>query len=549
MASKMMLTIVTKMLRKEPLKWWFKTRFLTNTRYIPSIAALPSRPGAFQSGRPFSRTSTVQRRKITKTSPSRWKTPLAIATVVLCVLSHRTALCATGHDVLPNHPATGYKHRSVVFPARSPSYPPRYPFPTSSWVGLAYAGKTRAHPGSSPETMRYPIDPRTDPGGGGGGRGGGEGGTGTMPYPTNPAGDAGGTLSYPRATPQDRIGGYPAVGYPIQTSPNDVLRMGPWEAPLWDHALDPNVCRSLRGLTKAQREVCQERTDVAGAAAIGLAMAVREVRRQLEWRRWDGSALATTSTNPHTAPIMARGYSESAFGHAMTSAGVTHSVARACAAGRLASCTCGEVKGKRAWKWSGCHDNTKYGARFSRHFLDVREKSKDLLSYTNLYNNEVGRKVVRRNRDVQCKCHGMSGSCEMRTCWKAAPDFKKVGDILLSKYERAHPAASLLMGNAVSSYRRFRPIRRRITVDSPLLYVEKSPPFCERDDRLDFEGTKGRICNRTSTDADSCVSLCCGRGYDLKRRKVVRKCNCRFKWCCKVTCQDCSREEWISVCK
>lgn len=55
-----------------------------------------------------------------------------------------------------------------------------------------------------------------------------------------------------------------------------------------------------------------------------------------------------------------------------------------------------QVRGKRAWKWSGCHDNTRFGARYSRKFLDVRERAKDMISFTHLYNNEVGRKVRER---------------------------------------------------------------------------------------------------------------------------------------------------------
>lgn len=46
-------------------------------------------------------------------------------------------------------------------------------------------------------------------------------------------------------------------------------------------------------------------------------------------------------------------------------------------------------------------------------------------------------KAVIRNVNRKCKCHGMSGSCEMQTCWKATPDFKEVGNRLKRKYRAA----------------------------------------------------------------------------------------------------------------
>jgi len=39
--------------------------------------------------------------------------------------------------------------------------------------------------------------------------------------------------------------------------------------------------------------------------------------------------------------------------------------------------------------------------------------------------------------NVQCKCHGVSGSCEIRTCWRSVPPFQEVGSILNDKYNGA----------------------------------------------------------------------------------------------------------------
>lgn len=36
-----------------------------------------------------------------------------------------------------------------------------------------------------------------------------------------------------------------------------------------------------------------------------------------------------------------------------------------------------------------------------------------------------------------CKCHGVSGSCAMKTCWNSLPPFRVIGDVLMKKYMRA----------------------------------------------------------------------------------------------------------------
>lgn len=38
---------------------------------------------------------------------------------------------------------------------------------------------------------------------------------------------------------------------------------------------------------------------------------------------------------------------------------------------------------------------------------------------------------------TECKCHGVSGSCAMKTCWKSLPPFRVIGDALMKKYSRA----------------------------------------------------------------------------------------------------------------
>lgn len=93
------------------------------------------------------------------------------------------------------------------------------------------------------------------------------------------------------------------------------------------------------------------------------------------------------------------GFRETAFVHAIASAGVTSAVAKACSFGKLATCSCDEsMKGHGdGWQWGGCGDNMDYGTKFSARFLDSRETGRDIHSLMNLHNNLVGRKVRESN--------------------------------------------------------------------------------------------------------------------------------------------------------
>ena len=54
-----------------------------------------------------------------------------------------------------------------------------------------------------------------------------------------------------------------------------------------------------------------------------------------------------------------------------------------------------------------------------------------------LHNNEVGRLQVKNYMRTECKCHGLSGSCTLRTCWRKMPLFRDVGDRLKDKFDAA----------------------------------------------------------------------------------------------------------------
>lgn len=46
----------------------------------------------------------------------------------------------------------------------------------------------------------------------------------------------------------------------------------------------------------------------------------------------------------------------------------------------------------------------------------------------NLHNNEVGRRAVIKKSRVTCKCHGVSGSCSLITCWQQLTSIREIGE-------------------------------------------------------------------------------------------------------------------------
>ena len=85
--------------------------------------------------------------------------------------------------------------------------------------------------------------------------------------------------------------------------------------------------------------------------------------------------------------------------------------------------------------------------------------------------------------------------------------------------------------------------------EEELVFLEKSPDFCDKNRKYGSLGTQSRACNRTSTGPDGCARLCCHRGFVTKRSLVTERCQCKFQWCCSVRCQTCQFEREEHFCK
>ncbi len=112
---------------------------------------------------------------------------------------------------------------------------------------------------------------------------------------------------------------------------------------------------------------------------------------------------------------------------------------------------------------------------------------------------------------IRCKCHGMSGSCQLKTCWKSAPDFRVVGKVLKQLFRKAVLVDQSNMGNGSpliiakasnkhrSQSRNVGRLPRKIvrkhrkgvdlhTMENSLFYYQRSPNFCDRDPSSDIQG-------------------------------------------------------------
>ncbi|XP_072291379.1 protein Wnt-2 [Eucyclogobius newberryi] len=316
------------------------------------------------------------------------------------------------------------------------------------------------------------------------------------------------------------------------------------------------VCDHVPGLVTRQRQMCRQFPSVMKVIGAGVSDWIHECQHQFRTNRWN-----CNTTNNHTlfGRLLLRGSREVAFLYAISSAGVVHSVARACSQGALDSCSCDPGKKGRSrdergsFDWGGCSDHVDHAVRVSQAFVDARErKERDARALMNLHNNRAGRKAVRRFLSLQCKCHGVSGSCTLRTCWLALSDFRRTGDHLVSRYRRAAQLSINQYGTGsgagFTTGQRRGPEQRR-PGKHDLVYLEESPDYCTRDPHSGTLGTAGRLCSRTSRGVEGCDIMCCGRGYDTARVRLRSKCECKFHWCCSVLCQDCEREEDVHVCK
>uniref|UniRef100_A0A3Q3MD58 Protein Wnt n=1 Tax=Labrus bergylta TaxID=56723 RepID=A0A3Q3MD58_9LABR len=293
-------------------------------------------------------------------------------------------------------------------------------------------------------------------------------------------------------------------------------------------------------LSHKQRELCRKKPFLLPSIQDGARLAVSECQSQFRHERWNCS---TSERPPVFGHELTSGTKETAFIYGVMAAGLVHAVTRSCSQGNMTECGCDAQLqdsglSTDGWHWGGCSDHIQYGTWFSRRFIDNAAKNTSMTrggytpSMMNQHNSEVGRQAIEQTMSTDCRCHGVSGSCAVKTCWKTMAPFERVGVYLKERYENSVQVSDP------------PPVDKQ-----QLIFFNKSPNYCLEDRRRGVAGTRGRRCNRTSTGSDSCNLLCCGRGYNTHVVRHVQRCECKFVWCCYVRCKRCESMNDMHTCK
>ncbi|XP_062570951.1 protein Wnt-9a-like [Saccostrea cucullata] len=307
------------------------------------------------------------------------------------------------------------------------------------------------------------------------------------------------------------------------------------------------LCEMMK-LYRKQKKMCRRGRGTAHVLMEAIHTSVLECQYQFQHERWNCSI-----DEPYRQNMLKKGYKETSFLYAVSSASLVHTFARGCRSGQIDRCTCDESKhlnNVEAWKWGGCGDNIKFALKFTRRFLRrAKTRGKDVAAKVNQHNSRVGIKVVKSHVETKCKCHGVSGTCTVKTCWRQLAPFHEIGQVLKRKYDQAYKVDT----NTNNANGKFSLSIRRdeSTVDPKnstprsvdMVYIESSPSFCSKSSFS--KGTTGRECNKNST----CHSLCCGRGYNVMTRKTYERCQCQVVWCCKFNCKRCLTDQEVYTCK
>ena len=89
-----------------------------------------------------------------------------------------------------------------------------------------------------------------------------------------------------------------------------------------------------------------------------------------------------------------------------------------------------------------------------------------------------------------------------------------------------------------------------------LVFLKPSPDYCRLNAKLGYKGVIGKKCEVEPDTEDQtskirkCTNLCKRCGLHVKKQvvDVASSCNCKFVWCCKVSCDTCIKKKIVITC-
>ena len=328
-----------------------------------------------------------------------------------------------------------------------------------------------------------------------------------------------------------------------------------------------NNAWSLTNVMIASTHVNEVDLELTSSMVAGTELAMVECANQFKFDVWNCPVTAFKMNKKD-----AENNREAAYVDAVTSAGVAYTIARNCSRGSLDKCGCDQsltTSGEKDWKWGGCGDNLGFGEQMSKKLLDNTK----LDSLATLHNNQAGRIALRKAMKTLCKCHGVSGSCVTKTCWRQLGEFRTVGRYLKKQYKRA---AKVDLSNGIlkklenhktnniqkTNFMKSRNRRTSVSMKEmkikkrKLVFLHPSPDYCRLNTKLGYKGVLGKTCEVDPDSKDQtdqirkCTNLCTSCGLQVKKMVVdfVSSCNCKFEWCCKMSCQTCHKKKILITC-
>ncbi|CAH8520305.1 unnamed protein product [Schistosoma rodhaini] len=188
--------------------------------------------------------------------------------------------------------------------------------------------------------------------------------------------------------------------------------------------------------------------------------------------------------------------------------------------------------------------------RLPRHARSKQGRKKYLLRSLNRHNYLAGVVLMEANQKLVCKCHGVSGSCAQRVCFRQLRriDTEIMQKALKMRYLAAKQVSEGKNGELIAKTFIGNGFIDEVVKPGELVFSEHSPDYCNVEPQRGSVGTRDRICTLKDTGTSNCVNMCCGRGYRNVTKREIVQCNCRMANGFKVQCDECNVETVTQRC-